>query len=229
MREIRHYGKGFDPLLIHPKYRIDTVPEFLLRAEFFAPAYTSPPFSEDCFQMALADLTHRHWISRSTSNEIRFGSHVRHDGCTVAVRRIAWFGKQGAGYSVRIIDKDQRFDFPIKSGILASLKPHPVYSIEPEGRQAIEEADRDESRTTEQTAPRKKRDRYVWLVSAMTSMGKHPSWTDAKIAEAVGVHPGQLSRNDIYQRAAALVHGEKVDIRQGHRTAGGGIEAHTDH
>jgi hypothetical protein len=59
----------------------------------------------------------------------------------------------------------------------------------------------------------------LWWAKAATLVQEHPEWPDAKIAREVGKHPSTLSRNKIYQAAAAMARGDKNDMRRGHITA----------
>jgi hypothetical protein len=72
-----------------------------------------------------------------------------------------------------------------------------------------------------------------WLGMALLLVKDHPDWSDAEIARRVGVHPSTLSRCPVYQVAAALARGSKVDIPQGHvrvdpTTGQQDVEAYSD-
>jgi hypothetical protein len=61
-------------------------------------------------------------------------------------------------------------------------------------------------------------DKLLWLAKAMLRVQENPGWSDAEIAESVGKHKSTLSRNQVYQAAAAMARGNKEDRRHGHIT-----------
>lgn len=60
--------------------------------------------------------------------------------------------------------------------------------------------------------------RARWLAEAMLLVQDHPDWPDRRIADAVSIDPGTLSRAKEYQAAAALARGEKGNATRGHIT-----------
>jgi len=61
-------------------------------------------------------------------------------------------------------------------------------------------------------------DRIKWLAEAMLLVQKHPDWSDRSIARTVRKSPSVLSRSKVYQAAAKIARGDKLDLRKGHRT-----------
>lgn len=66
--------------------------------------------------------------------------------------------------------------------------------------------------------------RSIWLAEALVFKVDHPEWTDARIAEEVGVNPSQLSRSEEYQRLKEL----KTSPIVGSKNEHGQIEAEAD-
>ncbi len=62
----------------------------------------------------------------------------------------------------------------------------------------------------------KSNEKLRWLAQALFLVQEHPDWSDAEIARQVGKHKSTLSRDEIYQAAAALARGNKNDVRRGH-------------
>lgn len=56
--------------------------------------------------------------------------------------------------------------------------------------------------------PGKTKDSLRWLADALVLRGKHRDWTNARIAEEVGIHPSALSRSKAFQLATEDARGE---------------------
>src|SRR5262249_6237845 len=63
-----------------------------------------------------------------------------------------------------------------------------------------------------------KEKRALWLAQAMFLVRDHPEWSDARIANQVGVNRSQLNRDRCpeYQAAAAMARGKKKDVPSGY-------------
>ena len=68
----------------------------------------------------------------------------------------------------------------------------------------------------EPTKPNRRQRRFIWMAQAIVIVMEHPERTDTKIAEEVGVNPGQLSRCGAYQLVASSVRGDKTDLPAAH-------------
>jgi hypothetical protein len=66
--------------------------------------------------------------------------------------------------------------------------------------------------------------REVWLARAMFTVKKHPEWSDAEVAKAVGVHKSTLCRCDEYKIAAAIARKPRSP-RRGYRDRSGDVVA----
>lgn len=60
---------------------------------------------------------------------------------------------------------------------------------------------------------------------ALAILSQHPDWTDAAIADYIGVHRSTVSRMKGFQRVRAAQREDRDSIRRGHRLTGGGVEA----
>jgi AraC-like DNA-binding protein len=61
----------------------------------------------------------------------------------------------------------------------------------------------------------KRRRTLDWTFKAMLLVEQNPEWSDAKIAEQVGISPSQLSRSDMFQAASGLARGDRGSLTKG--------------
>ncbi len=116
------------------------------------------------------------------------------------------------------LEKRSGTDSP-KSGDVRA-KEQPPQQVDGAGQFVTDQPARPDLHNQESEHPKttRKDRRLIRESKAIALRMAHPDWLDTQIAEAVGVHPGTLSKWTNYQSSKALAQGESTAVQKGHVT-----------